>query len=99
MLVREADRKLKLTQKIAKLFEDPRQPGKVKHQIETMIRQRVFGMCTGDEDLNDFEELRHDPLWQTACEVDTPFAGKSTMCRFENKADRELAVGSEQGPC
>jgi len=43
--------------------------------------------------LNDFEELRNDTLWQSACEVDKPFAGKSTLCRFENKADRELAVG------
>jgi len=50
-------------------------------------------MCTGEEDLNDFEELRNDTLWQSACEVDKPFAGKSTLCRFENKADRELAVG------
>jgi hypothetical protein len=93
MLVREADKGLGLTRKVAKLIKDPRQPGKVVHETRTMLCQRVYGMCTGDEDLNDFEELRFDPLWQTACEVDTPFAGKSTLCRFENKADRELAVG------
>ena len=93
MLVREADRKLKLIEKVAKLFDDKRQSGKVRHQVKTMMRQRVLGMCTGDEDLNDFEELRNDPLWQTACGVDAPFAGKSTLCRFENKADRKLAVG------
>ena len=58
-----------------------------------MLRQRVYGKCTGDEDLNDFEELRHDPLWQTAYEVDTVFAVKSTLCRFENKANRKLAIG------
>lgn len=57
-----------------------------------MVRQRVYGMCSGDEDLNDFEELRHDALWQTACGVDQALAGKSTLCRFENKADRQLAV-------
>jgi len=93
MLVREADRKLKLIDQVSRLFEDSRQAGKVRHHARTMIRQRVLGMCTGDEDLNDFEELRHDPLWQTACEVDRPFAGKSTLCRFENKVDRKLAVG------
>lgn len=93
MLVREVDRRLKLTQQVSRLIDDPRQRGKIRHQAATMIRQRVYGMCTGDEDLNDFDELRHDPLWQSACEVDTPFAGKSTLCRFENKADRELALG------
>jgi len=93
MLVREADRKLRLIDKVAKLYEDWRQAGKVQHQAKTMIGQRVLGMCTGDEDLNDFDELRNDLLWQTACEVDAPFAGKSTLCRFENKADRKLAVG------
>ncbi len=63
MLVREADRHLGLTHAVARLIEDGRQAGKVVHQIPTMIRQRVYGMCTGDEDLNDFEQLRHDTLW------------------------------------
>mgnify|MGYP005857958531 CR=1 FL=1 len=93
MLVREADRLLKLTHAVARQVHDARQAGKVTHQVATMIRQRVYGMCTGEEDLNDFEELRHDPLWQSACEVDRPFAGKSTLCRFENKVDRKLALG------
>jgi len=92
MLIREADRRLKLTAAVAKAMEDTRQQGKVRHEAVTMIRQRVYGMCSGDEDLNDFEDLRHDPLWQTACEVDEPLAGKSTLCRFENKANRQLAV-------
>jgi hypothetical protein len=93
MLVREAARRTRLIDKVARHVEDSRQRGKVRHEAATIIRQRVYGMCTGDEDLNDFEELRNDPLWQTACEVDTPFAGKSTLCRFENKADRKLAIG------
>ena len=92
MLVREADRQLKLTSAVGKLVPDPRQAGKIRHQAVTMIRQRVYGMCAGQEDLNDFDELRADPLWQTACEVDEPFAGKSTLCRFENQAGRKLAV-------
>lgn len=93
MLVREADRRTRLIHKVGKLVVDSRQKGKVRRQSATMIRQRVYGMCTGDEDLNNFEDLRNDPLWQTACEVDKPFAGKSTLCRFENKADRNLAAG------
>lgn len=93
MLVREADRRLSLTAGVAALVKDTRQSGKVVHEVQTMIRQRVYGMCSGNGDLNDFDQLRNDPLWQTACDVDRPFGGKSTLCRFENKADRQLAVG------
>src|SRR5690606_39297093 len=92
MLVREADRRLSLTAGVAALVKDTRQSGKVVHEVQTMIRQRVYGMCSGNEDLNDFDQLRNDPLWQTACDVDRPFGGKSTLCRFENKADRQLAI-------
>jgi hypothetical protein len=32
----------------------------VRHQVKTMMRQQVLGMCTGDEDLNDVEEPGSD---------------------------------------
>ena len=56
-----------------------------------MLRQRVLGLCAGYEDLNDFEVLRKDPLMQTASGVTEALAGSSTLCRFENGQDRQLA--------
>ena len=44
-----------------------------------------------DEDLNDHDGLRQDVALQTAVERDQWLASASTLCRFENRADRETA--------
>jgi hypothetical protein len=56
----------------------------------TLVGQRVFAIALGDEDLNDHDELRHDPLvWVLAgklearCEDCAPVAGNSTLNRPE----------------
>jgi hypothetical protein len=51
-----------------------------------MISQRVIGLALGYEDLNDHEQLRHDPLLAALvdrAEVSRPLAGKSTLNRLE----------------
>ncbi len=70
LLLREVDRRLGLTQSAAKVLADARQKGKVKHEAETMLRQRIFGLCAGYEDLNDFDTLRDDGLFQMVSESD-----------------------------
>lgn len=56
-----------------------------------MVRERVFGLCAGYDDLNDFEQLREDPLLQTAAGVTEVMAGCSTLCRFENQQGQQVA--------
>ena len=92
LLLREVDRRLGLTQSAAKLLADARQRGKVKHEAETMLRQRIFGLCAGYEDLNDFDTLRDDGLFQMVSESDQRLAGKCTLCRMENQQGRDVAV-------
>ena len=92
LLLREVDRRLGLTQSAAKLLADARQKGKVKHEAETMLRQRIFGLCAGYEDLNDFDTLRDDGLFQMVSESDQRLAGKCTLCRMENQQGRDVAV-------
>ena len=62
--MKEFDRKLGLTRRAGKLLDsfDIRQSGKVEHSYLSMLRQRVFGLVAGHEDLNDHHELRNDPL-------------------------------------
>jgi hypothetical protein len=45
-------------------FLDGSNPVLVEHRIEEMLAQRVYGLALGYEDLNDHEQLRHDPLLQ-----------------------------------
>jgi hypothetical protein len=62
----------------------------VEHLVATLVGQRVFGIALGYEDINDHDELRHDPIMavlagkleagRTDC---APVAGKSTLNRLE----------------
>jgi hypothetical protein len=56
------------------------------------VRQRVLGLVQGYEDRNDHDTLRHDLLWQTALNRDTPLASSPTLCRLEKRANRQSAL-------
>jgi hypothetical protein len=58
LLLRETDRRLNLLPRLAGCFLDGRQPLLVKHSVEEMVSQRVYGLALGYEDLNDHEQLR-----------------------------------------
>jgi len=87
MLLREADRRLKLTERIAPLLPEPRVKSKVIHRMLPMLRQRVYALALGYEDLNDHGTLRSDPAIQTAVGRDEQLASSPTLCRFENWAN------------
>ena len=72
--------------------EDTRRTRSCQHDHLSLLRQRVFGLALGYEDLNDHTTLRDDLAIQTALgRVDT-LASSSTLCRWENRAERESAV-------
>lgn len=91
LLVRQADRRLELTSQVDKVLPDPRRQASCEHTQLSMLRQRVYGIAQGHEDLNDQDTLRHDLAWQTAVERDKPAASSPTLCRLENRAGREAA--------
>ncbi len=91
LLVSQADKQLGLLKAVAKAIPDKRDQSKVQHSIEDMLRQRVFGISLGYEDLNDHQSLRSDIAFQTSVGTDETLASSSTLCRFENKANREMA--------
>ncbi len=96
LLLRQVERRLGLLKAVAEILPDPRSPLLVKHKTEQMLRQRVFGLCQGYEDLNDHDTLRNDLAVQTALERDTAGASSPTLCRFENRADRATAVATSR---
>ena len=86
LLLGAADQRLGLVRRIARCFRDARDPRLVEHSVATLIGQRVFGIALGYEDLNDHDELRHDPLMAVLAgklearrEDCAPVAGKSTL--------------------
>ena len=78
---------------LADCITDPREPAKIKHDVKTMLAQRVFGIALGYEDGNDHQTLRNDPMMQLLAEAapdpDDPLASPSTLCRFENGVNRK----------
>ena len=89
ILLRELDKKLGVSRELAKALPDDRVAGRVDHKLDAMIRQRVFALCCGYEDLNDHQELRQDPALQAAVGKAQQLAGDSTLSRWENRADRK----------
>jgi hypothetical protein len=91
LLLRKLERRLGLIDAVARALADARDPERIKHELVDMLRQRVFGLAQGYEDLNDHAALRNDVLMQTACERDTALASAPTLCRLENRASRAAA--------
>ena len=65
LLLREADQKFELCRRLAACFTDHRNPDFLEHTVEELLRQRVFGLALGYEDLNDHDALGRDPLMAT----------------------------------
>ena len=90
LLVGATDRAIDLVGRFAACFEDNRFQGLVIHQVRAMVAQRVFAIALGYEDVNDHDQLRHDPVLgalagclETRHARCAPLAGKSTLNRLE----------------
>jgi len=92
MLLSAVDRKLGLIEAPSRCIADPRNPLLITHGVRDMLRQRVYGLALGWEDLNDHGALRCDVALQTAVGVDREVASAPTLCRLEGWADRASAV-------
>jgi Transposase DDE domain group 1 len=96
LLLRQVERRLGLLKGVAKALPDPRHPCLVQRSTEQLLRQRVFGLCQGYEDLNDHDRLRDDLALQTAVGKDQAAASSPTLCRFESRADRAAAIATQR---
>ena len=92
LLLRETDNRERLTAYVAKVLKDPRDPNRITHSLEQQVKQRIYGLGLGYEDLNDHQDLRHDIAFQTATESSKVLSSPSTLCRFERTADRETII-------
>ncbi len=88
VLLKAVDDQLGLTEELAGCIGDPRQPGKIHHEIHELLTQRVYGLACGYADANDAARLAHDPIHMLLLGRD-PIAGSAlasqpTLSRFEN---------------
>ena len=94
LLLRDTEGRVKLIAGFAACFEDGRDARRVEHELGALLRQRVYALALGDEDVNDLERLRFDPMLQilsgkleaTRRKGGPALAGKSTLNRLERLA-------------
>ena len=96
LLLHETERRTSIVDRFARCFRDLRSPVLVRHQVRDLVLQRVFGLALGYEDLNDHDDLRHDPLFAASVGKDpgeggVAPAGKSTLNRLELSRPEDAA--------
>lgn len=97
LLLREVEKRTGIIAQFTACFRDHRDPVRIEHTVEELVAQRVYGLALGYEDLNDHDQLRHDPLLavlvekadltgeerRRARDQGSALAGKSTLNRLE----------------
>jgi len=93
ILLKAADRRLRLSEALAACLVDQRQPGKVEHEVEELLAQRIYGIACGYADANDAARLGEDPVHKLLVGRDpvegADLASQPTLSRFENAVDRK----------
>lgn len=103
VLLQQIEDKYGIISQISQCFTDHRNQNQIEHSVDELLRQRIFGIALGYEDVNDHDELRNDPLLAMVVgktdptgsdrsrerDKGKPLAGKSTLNRLE------LAVPSD----
>ncbi len=62
MRLRPVEQRTGILRQFAACFRDYRRADLVEHSVSELVRQRVYGIALGYEDLNDHDRLRQDPL-------------------------------------
>jgi hypothetical protein len=86
LLLREVERHTGIIRQLAECFADHRDEELIEHTVEELLRQRIFGLALGYEDLNDHDQLRYDPLLATLVGKQDPTGADRARQRDRGKA-------------
>ena len=88
VLLKAAEARYGVIDGFARCLVDDRQPGQVRHTLEDLLAQRIFGLACGHPDANDADRLADDPIHKLLLGRDPidgdPLASQPTISRFEN---------------
>ena len=98
LLLAQAERQMGICSQLAACIADRRDPSRVIHALDDILRARILAICCGYEDADDLDMLRHDPGFRlalgkfTAPGAGAGLASQPTISRWENApTTRELA--------
>jgi hypothetical protein len=96
LLLRAAERKVGVCERLAATMPDRRDPNRILHEMFEMLMARSSAIASGYKDAIDFDRLRHDPVMKVAVgrcpETGAPLASQSTISRLENSASKTDAA-------
>jgi Transposase DDE domain group 1 len=88
LLVREFDEQRGLSRDVVGRLTDARDARYVTHELDALVRQRLYQIAAGYEDVNDADRLRHDPTFQiVAADGRTTLGSQPTLSRLENAVE------------
>ncbi len=108
--MQQVDRRLGLSEAVARTLDDPRRQASIDHDSLSLLRQRVYALALGYEDLNDHETLRLDLAIQTArkprpentvsgadprAHVPLPLTATCQLCQVSRKAERNTYIKAD----
>src|SRR5262245_31583469 len=93
LLLGEAERLTGTLRQLATCFTDHRDPDAIEHTVGELLAQRVYGLASGYEGLNDHDSLRLDPLLATLVGKADP-AGADRL----HRRDRGKALAGKSTP-
>ena len=90
LILREFDKRSKLTKGMDECIDDKRTPYLVKHEVLEMLRQRIYQIVAGYEDADDCDLLRDEPTMKlVAGDFSQSLSSQPTMTRLENSIEWE----------
>lgn len=88
LLLAQAERTMGICRELAACIADPRDPSRVIHRVDEILRARVLAIACGYEDADDLDALRDDPGFRLALGKlpgsGPGLASQPTMSRWEN---------------
>ena len=88
MLLAQAERKLRIADKLAAAIADRRDPARTIHTLSDILRARILAIACGYEDADDLDYLRADPAFKVACgrlpDSGADLCSQPTVSRWEN---------------
>jgi len=92
LLLKQIEEHIGIVKQITDNINDRRSQDRITHQLEALLKQRIFQIAAGYEDANDSDLLRKDAILKIAADLlpdnNSDLGSQSTISRLENSISR-----------
>jgi len=92
IILREIDQQLGITENLAKILRDPRDPNTIIHPLVELLRTRMYLIAQGWKDGDDADKMRYDPAVLTAI---SSKKGQKPLNSTDKNGDQQSGLASQ----